>query len=101
MDPIAIVSLVSSIAQLIDIANKVNDILRAFKDGDKELAVLRDDIAAFTESLHGFNRNGEAKGMHRVWRSHYMGYHPVLPFAPEAYSRYSLTARLRLIKDEG
>jgi hypothetical protein len=56
MDPITIIGLVSSIVQLIETANKVNDILQTFKDGDKELAALRDDIAAFMEALCGFDR---------------------------------------------
>lgn len=56
MDPITVLGLVTSIIQLIETANKVNDILRTFKDGDKELAALRDDIVAFTEALRGFDR---------------------------------------------
>ena len=56
MDPITVIGLASSIVQLIEAANKVYDILRAFKDGDKEFSALRDDIAAFTEALRGFDR---------------------------------------------
>ncbi|KAL1864293.1 hypothetical protein VTK73DRAFT_5967 [Phialemonium thermophilum] len=56
MDPITVLGLVSSIVQLVEAANKVNDILRTFRDGDKELAALRDDIVAFVEALRGFDR---------------------------------------------
>lgn len=56
MDPISIIGFVASITQLIEAVNKVNDILRAFKEGDKELAALRDDIAGFLEALRGFDR---------------------------------------------
>lgn len=56
MDPLSIMGFVASVVQLIEAANKVNDILRTFKDGDKELAVLRDDIDAFVEALRGFDR---------------------------------------------
>ncbi|RYP13978.1 hypothetical protein DL765_006644 [Monosporascus sp. GIB2] len=56
MDPITVLGLVSSIVQLIEAASKVSVILRTFKDGDKELAALRDDIAAFIEALRGFDR---------------------------------------------
>ena len=56
MDPITVLGLASSIVQIIEAAHKVNDILQTFKDGDKELAALRDDIAAFMEALRGFDR---------------------------------------------
>lgn len=56
MDPISIIGLVASISQLIEAANKANDIVRTFKEGEKELAALRDDIAAFVEALGGFDR---------------------------------------------
>lgn len=56
MDPLSIIGFVASVSQLIEAANKVNDILRTFKDGDKELAALRNDIAAFVEALRGFDR---------------------------------------------
>lgn len=56
MDPLTVLSLVSSIVQLIEAAKKVNDILQTFKDGDKELVALREDIAAFMEALRGFDR---------------------------------------------
>ncbi|KAH7310865.1 ankyrin repeat protein [Stachybotrys elegans] len=56
MDPITIIGLASSIYQLIEAANKVKSILQSFKDGDKELATLQGDIAAFIEALCGFDR---------------------------------------------
>lgn len=56
MDPLSLIAFVASVGQLIEAGNKVNDILRNFKDGDKELAALREDIAAFVEALRGFDR---------------------------------------------
>ncbi|KAI0506443.1 ankyrin repeat-containing domain protein [Xylaria bambusicola] len=56
MDPVTVIGLVSSIVQLIEAANKVKDILEAFRDGDKELIALRNDVAAFMEALCGFDR---------------------------------------------
>ena len=67
MDPVTVTGLVSSIVQLIEAAKKVNDIFQTFKDRDKELSALRDDIAAFIEALCGFDRILRSRNtIHRV-----------------------------------
>ncbi len=67
MDPITIISLAAAVTQLVDSTNKVLDMIKSFKDGDKELAALGHDLSAFTEALISFDRILRSKHtLHRV-----------------------------------
>ncbi|KAF2972708.1 hypothetical protein GQX73_g864 [Xylaria multiplex] len=67
MDPITIIGLAASVVQLVHSANKALDVIRNFKDGDKELASLAHDLAVFTEALISFDRVLRSKHtLHRV-----------------------------------
>lgn len=67
MDPITIIGLAASIVQLINSAKKVAGVIRSFKDGEKELATLAQDLSVFTEALISFDRILRSKHtLHRV-----------------------------------
>ena len=56
MDPVTAIGLLASISTLISASGEVVQLLRNFKDGEKELAGLVRQIALFEENLKGFYR---------------------------------------------
>ena len=56
MDPITAFGLLSSLSSLIEASSSLLKILRTFKDGDRELLDLFNDVSVFQEALKGFNR---------------------------------------------
>lgn len=56
MDPITAIGLLGSLANLIQASNEALKIAKAFKDGDREITELLNDIAVFQEALKGFDR---------------------------------------------
>ena len=67
MDPVTVIGLVSSITQLVEVAQKVTILIQTFRNGNKELATLGQDVVAFTEALVGFERVLRSRHtLHRV-----------------------------------
>ncbi|CAG9946813.1 unnamed protein product, partial [Clonostachys rosea f. rosea IK726] len=67
MDPITLIGLAASVVQLIDASKKVIGLIKTFKDGDRDLSSLAQDIFAFTEALIGFDRILRSKyTLHRI-----------------------------------
>ena len=56
MDPITALGLLSSVSQLIQASNSLLELLKAFKDAEKELLELFNDVSNFHEALKGFDR---------------------------------------------
>ena len=56
MDPITAIGLLSSVSQLIQASNSLLELIKSFKDADKELLELLNDISVFDEALKGFDR---------------------------------------------
>lgn len=56
MDPITAIGLLASISNLICASGEAVQLLRSFKDGEKELTGLVSQIALFEENLKGFHR---------------------------------------------
>ncbi|KAF2475797.1 ankyrin [Lindgomyces ingoldianus] len=56
MDPITIISLLASLTNLIHASKSVIEVINTFRDGDKDLQKLLEDISVFTEALSGFER---------------------------------------------
>ena len=56
MDPITAIGLLASLSSLIDASNSVLKVIKSFKDGEKELLELFNDISVFGEALKGFDR---------------------------------------------
>ncbi|RYP44901.1 hypothetical protein DL769_011491 [Monosporascus sp. CRB-8-3] len=67
MEPITIIGLTASVVQLVNTAKQVLDVIKSFKDGDKELVALSHDLSVFTEALISFDRILRSKHtLHRV-----------------------------------
>lgn len=67
MDPVTIIGLAAAIVQLVESTKKVIDVIKSFKEGDKELAALAHDLSAFNEALISFDRILRSKHtLHRV-----------------------------------
>ena len=56
MDPITAIGLLASLSSLIEASNSVLKVIKSFKDGEKELLELLNDISVFEEALKGFDR---------------------------------------------
>lgn len=56
MDPITALGVLSSVSQLIQASNSLLELLKAFKDAEKELLELFNDVSNFHEALKGFDR---------------------------------------------
>ena len=56
MDPITAIGLLGSLANLIQASNEALKLAKAFKDGDREITELLNDISIFQEALKGFDR---------------------------------------------
>jgi hypothetical protein len=56
MDPISAIGLLSSLSSLIGASKEVLDLIKSFKDGDKELIGLYNSVSLFQENLKGFDR---------------------------------------------
>ncbi|KAL8997420.1 MAG: hypothetical protein Q9169_003283 [Polycauliona sp. 2 TL-2023] len=56
MDPITAIGLLGSLSNLIQASASLLDILKSFKDGDRELVELFNDVSVFAEALKGFDR---------------------------------------------
>lgn len=67
MDPVTIIGLTAAVVQLVDTTKKVFDIIKSFREGDKELAALAHDLSVYTEALISFDRVLRSKHtLHRV-----------------------------------
>jgi ankyrin repeat protein len=56
MDPLTIIGLLASITNLIHASRSTLRVVNDFRDGDKSIQGLAEDIAVFTEALSGFDR---------------------------------------------
>ena len=56
MDPITAIGLLASLSTLIDTSNSVLKLLKSFKDAERELLELYNDVCVFGEALRGFDR---------------------------------------------
>ncbi|KAK3324477.1 ankyrin repeat protein [Cercophora scortea] len=56
MDPITALSLLASLSELIRVSNGALSMVHRFKDGERELKDVSNDLAVFTESLTGCDR---------------------------------------------
>lgn len=56
MDPITAFGLLASLCSLIEASNTVLKVMKSFKDGEKELLELSNDVSVFEEALKGFDR---------------------------------------------
>jgi hypothetical protein len=56
MDPISAIGLLSSLSSLIGTSKEVIDLIKSFKDGNKELIGLYNSVSLFEENLKGFDR---------------------------------------------
>ena len=56
MDPISALGLLSALVDLIEASNKLYQLAKNFKEGDRDLLELSNDVAFFEEALKGFNR---------------------------------------------
>jgi hypothetical protein len=55
MHPILIISLVASVTNLLHASKSVLKVIESFKDGDKNLSDLSNDVIVSSEALSGFN----------------------------------------------
>ncbi len=56
MDPITALGLLASLSSLIKASNSLLEVVKSFKDGNKELLELFNDVSIFEEALKGFDR---------------------------------------------
>ena len=56
MDPITALGMLASLSSLIRASNSLLELLKSFKDGDKEIIALFSDVSVFAEALKGFDR---------------------------------------------
>lgn len=56
MDPITAIGVLASLSSLITASSSVINVLKSFKDGERELLELLNDVAVFEEALRGFDR---------------------------------------------
>ena len=56
MDPITTLGLLSSVSQLIQTSNSLLKLIKSFKDAERELLELANDLSIFGEALKGFDR---------------------------------------------
>ena len=56
MDPITVIGLLASLSNLVQASDSLRQVLKSFKDGEKELLELFNDVSVFEEALKGFDR---------------------------------------------
>ena len=56
MDPISAIGVLASLSSLVETSNSVLVLIKSFRNGDKELLELYNDISLFNEALKGFDR---------------------------------------------
>ena len=56
MDPITVIGLLASLSNLIQASDSLRQVVKSFKDGEKELLELFNDVSVFEEALKGFDR---------------------------------------------
>ena len=56
MDPITALGLVSSVSQLLQATGSLLELIKTFKDAEKEIVEIFNDISMFDEALKGFDR---------------------------------------------
>ena len=56
MDPITALGLISSVSQLLQASNSLLELIKTFKDAEKEFIDLFNDVSVFNEALKGFDR---------------------------------------------
>lgn len=56
MDPIAALGLLASLCSLIEASNSLRKVIKSFRDGEKEIQELCNDVSIFEEALKGFDR---------------------------------------------
>ena len=56
MDPITAIGLVSSVSQLLQATGSLLELIKTFKDAEKEMVEIFNDISMFDEALKGFDR---------------------------------------------
>ena len=56
MDPFSALGLLASLSSLIRASDSLLDLLKSFKDGEKEVLDLFKDVSVFSEALKGFDR---------------------------------------------
>lgn len=56
MDPITALGLLSSVSELIKASNSLLKVIKSFRDAEKELVELFNDVSIFDEALKGFDR---------------------------------------------
>lgn len=56
MDPITALGLLSSVSQLIQASNSLLELMKSFKDAEKEILEICNDVLIFHEALKGFDR---------------------------------------------
>ena len=67
MDPITIIGLAASLARLANTAKQVLNVIKSFKETDKELAALAHEFSVLTEALISLDRILRIKHtLHRV-----------------------------------
>lgn len=67
MDPVTAIGLLASISNLICASGEAAQLLRSFKDGEKEVTGLASQVALFEENLKGFHRIFRSRQVvHRV-----------------------------------
>lgn len=56
MDPITAISLLASLCSLIEASNSLRKVIKSFRDGEREIRELCNDVSIFEEALKGFDR---------------------------------------------
>ena len=56
MDPIIGIGLLASLCSLIEASNSLRKVIKSFRDGEKEIRGLFNDVSIFEEALKGFDR---------------------------------------------
>lgn len=87
MDPVTIIGLLASLSSLIQASSSVVSIIQTYKDGDRDLEDLSNDISVFAEALKGFDR---------VLRSR-----QTMPRISGSVTRNALEAAGKTVKDLG
>jgi hypothetical protein len=67
MDPVSIIGLVGAIANIAEATGSVVTLIKSFKDGERDLLSLSNDLSAFSVALDGFHRVLRSKHtIHRI-----------------------------------
>lgn len=67
MDPVTVIGLVGAVANIAEATGSVVSLIKSFKDGERDLSSLANDLSAFNEALVGFQRVLRSKHtIHRI-----------------------------------